>query len=734
MDTSEVLLAMSVTAGLLTGAAAAQDAPPADAPDDEAADAAGPAADDESADSSAATPQPSRVPPVFVTARKWEEFLQDVPQSVSVVGGSTIEDSHITGVREASFLVPNLFFTEFSSRRLSFPTIRGISTGVGDPSVATYIDGAPLLSVSNSNLPMLDVERIEFLRGPQGTLYGRNTIGGLIHIITRRPTNDPEIQLGGSVGNYDFREFSLSYAGPIIEDELFVSISGMKSVRDGFTTNDITGNDVDDRDSLFGRGQIIWTPSDDSEFRFTLHGERARDGGFVLSSVEGLRDRPHRIAQDFEGVAERDIIAPSLTFSHFGENVDITFVSSFHDFDIFETADFDFSAIDGVRRQTEESQRSFSQEMRFSSPEDGIDFGDGASLKWLFGVHGFTIDADRSAATEFRPGGVGILFDALQVGTDRQAGEFDDTGFAVFTSATLTLFDRLDLGAGVRYDRETKDADLSRVFSTGGFDLPLLDASLDEEFDEVVPRFTIGYDLSDDVMLYGLAAKGFKAGGFNVGAPEGELAFGPETSWTYEAGIKTSWFDDRLLVNAAVFTIDWDDLQLSLFDPVTGGYIDNAGAATSAGFEIEAVARPVEWLDLFASFGLADAEFDEFTDNFGTDVAGNQLAFVPETTFNVGAQVGGAVNDGGRWFARAEYAHAGTYYFDAGNRDSDSYGLANFSVGVEWHNVRLSGWIRNAFDEEYILVAFQPSPADPNFFVGENGSPQTFGLSLSVKF
>jgi iron complex outermembrane receptor protein len=188
------------------------------------------------------------------------------------------------------------------------------------------------------------------------------------------------------------------------------------------------------------------------------------------------------------------------------------------------------------------------------------------------------------------------------------------------------------------------------------------------------------------------------------------------------------------LVNAAVFTIDWDDLQLSLFDPVTGGYIDNAGAATSAGFEIEAVARPVEWLDLFASFGLADAEFDEFTDNFGTDVAGNQLAFVPETTFNVGAQVGGAVNDGGRWFARAEYAHAGTYYFDAGNRDSDSYGLANFSVGVEWHNVRLSGWIRNAFDEEYILVAFQPSPADPNFFVGENGSPQTFGLSLSVKF
>ena len=166
----------------------------------------------------------------------------------------------------------------------------------------------------------------------------------------------------------------------------------------------------------------------------------------------------------------------------------------------------------------------------------------------------------------------------------------------------------------------------------------------------------------------------------------------------------------------------------------SGGYTANAGEATSTGVELELLARVNDSVDVFAGFGYTDAEFDEFTDQFGMDVSGNSLAFVPETTFNAGAQIRGTLDGGIDWFARGEYVNIGTYQLDAGNTESESFSLANFRLGVECRNVRIEGWIRNAFDEEYVLVAFQPSPFDPSTFIGENGAPQTFGITASIRY
>ena len=703
------------SAFLTAGAWARQDPPPA-----------APPADDQE------ILVPVRLEPVVVTARKWTELAQDVPLSISVIGETAIREAGITSIREASYLVPNLHMTEFSSRRLSFPTIRGISTGVGDPSVTTYIDGVPQLKISSTNITLLDIERLEFLRGPQGTLYGRNSIGGLIKMETRRPSNTPELRFGSTHGNYDLQEYQLAYTGPLAPDELFISLSGLYSERDGYTKNDFTGNRVDERRSTFGRGSILFTPDDRNDFRYTIYAERSRDGGFVLSDLAGLKSDPHHINQDFEGKADRDIVSNSFTWEHSGESVDITSISSYVDWDISEESDFDFSAFDAVRRFTDESQEYFYQELRIASAADSpLQINEQLDLKWLVGGSLFSSDSDASAANEFRafappptiPGSV-----------SQDEGDFDDLGLAIFGQATLTIDERLDLTAGVRYDYEDKDADITNTFLVGGFPVAMSARDESESFDEVVPEFSVGYHLSDDALLYARAAKGFKAGGFNLSAPAGNESFDTETSWTYEIGAKTSWLDDALIVNAALFYIDWDDLQLSLFDINSGGYIDNAGGATSQGVELEVAARVAEGVELFAGFGYTDAEFDSFVDQFGGDNSGNNLAFVPETTFNAGAQLNGPIGMSAKWFARGEYVNFGTYYLDAGNRESESFGLANFRVGVEWHNVRLEGWIRNAFDVEYVLVAFQPSPFDPTAFVGENGAPQTFGLTVSVQF
>jgi iron complex outermembrane receptor protein len=672
-------------------------------------------------------------PVLVVTARKRAEPELEVPQSLTVIREETLRDAGIRGVAEAARYVPNASFVEFTARRLSFPFVRGIGSGQGEPAVATYLDGVPLLGEGATNLPLLDVERIEFLRGPQGTLYGRNSLGGLVHVFTRPAPPRPEVRAVATMGNHGLLDTSLVLGGPILENRLSFGLGGLVFRRDGYTRNDFTGNDVDHRDTFFVQGQLRFTPDDRNELRLGLVAERSRDGGFALSDLDGLRDRPHRISQDFEGVAERDVGLASLTWRHRGEVVDLVSITSFQGFDVLETSDFDFSELDGVRRRTEERRNAFVQELRVASPTDApVLLGDDVELAWLVGAVGFLSDSDRSAANEFRPGGVGII--SPVAGVDESSGEFEDRGIGLFGQATLTLFGDLQIGAGLRFDRESKDAKVRRTFTSQG--VPLSDDSrkLDETFDEVLPRFDVGYRVSEEVRFYGYAAKGFVAGGFNLTAPEGALAYGPETSWTYEAGVKTSLLEGRLRLDAALFWIDWDDMQLSQFDASAGGYVTNAGEATSRGIEVAVTGRPIEGLDLFGSFGWTDSEFGSYVDPYGEDAKGNRLPFAPETTLHLGAQWAGQVADDVRLRVRGEFAHYGTFYYDAGNREGESFGVASFRVGVGGESWRLDAWIRNAFDESYVPVAFQPNPADPSAFVGESGAPRTFGCTLGLRF
>ncbi|MFQ5504147.1 MAG: TonB-dependent receptor [Planctomycetota bacterium] len=673
--------------------------------------------------------------PVIVTARKREEQLQNVPASLSALSESRVRDAGINDVKDASYYVPNVLLTEFSSRRLSFPFFRGVGSGQGDPAVATYIDGVPQLTVSSTNLPLLSVERIEFLRGPQGVLYGRNTIGGVIHVISKPPASTPELDAAAMAGSFRRQDYRVSWSVPILEEELFLSVAGLHRERDGYTDNDLSGNDVDFRDEWFGRLQLYWVPDEQNELRFNLHGERARDGGFVLSDLGGLRRRPNHINQDFEGRAARDIITPALTWKRYGGDSDLTSITALSDWRIDETADLDFSALDGLRRFTSEEQTWVSQELRLASAENSyVQLAEETRLGWLVGISGFFSDSERAAANEFRPGGAGILFPPGNVGTDRARGSFEEWNVALFGQLTVSVGKPLELTTALRYDSESKKAKIRRQFEAGGFVVPTADTRPSETFDELLPRFSAAYRWSAAVMTYGLAARGFKAGGFNLTAPTGQESFGPETSWTYEAGVKTSFLEDRLGANVALFHIEWDDMQLSQFDSSTGGFVSNAGEAQSRGVELELTARPVSGLEVSGAFGWLDTEFERFTDQFGQDVSGRHLPFAPHTTSSFGAQYSAELSRDLELFLRSDYFHLGEFFYDAGNLGGERYELANFRLGLGGALWRLEVWIRNAFDQRYVPVAFQPSPADPRLFVGESAAPRTFGLTLRLTF
>lgn len=676
------------------------------------------------------TEQVSVQQPVIVTARKWEELARDVPRSLTTVSGSRIRAAGAQTVKDASYYVPNTLVTEFSSRRLSFPFVRGVGSGQGDPAVATYIDGVPQLTVSSTNLPLLNIERVEFLRGPHGSLYGRNTIGGVVHVLSRPPSNRTRIEAGFTAGNFSLGESDVSISTPLEADRLFLSGSFQHAERDGYTTNDFTGNDVDFRQSFFGRGQLLWTPDDQNDVRLVVYGEDARDGGFVLSDLDRLRQQPNRINQDFEGRTDRDIVAGALTWNHYWSSADFTSITGVQGWSIDESTDFDFSPIDLIRRFTAEEQTYVSQELRVASSKgEGVELGEDAELKWLVGASGFYSDSDRSAANEFRQ-----TFMGLQMGTDRATGSFEDYALAAYGQLTLALWQRLELTAALRYDYESKDANIQRAFETMGIVIPSPPRDERESFDEVLPRFSLAYRWAEEAMTYVMAARGFKAGGFNLTAPVGQTAFGPETSWTLEAGAKTNFADDKIAANGSVFWIDWDDMQLSQFDQMSGGYVTNAGEATSQGFELELLARPLAGLEVFGGFGYLDTEFDRFVDQFGQDVSGRSLPFAPDTTGNLGAHYRAELTENLALSLHGEYFHVGQFFYDAGNRASERYKLANFRVGLGGTQWRIEAWVRNAFDEEYVPIAFQPNPADPSQFVGESAAPQTYGALFRLIF
>lgn len=666
----------------------------------------------------------------LVTARKQAEALASVPLSATVVNGEDLDDGLVLSPRDAAARLPNVFFSEFTARRLSFPFVRGIGSGLDDPAVITYVDDVPQFGFGGTNLPLLAVERVEFLRGPQGTLYGKNALGGLIHVRGRRPSATRELGLGATFGNFDLAEYQGSFSGPMLGG--LGDLALLSSEREGYTRNDFTGNRVDERDGLFGRGRMLWNLASDAELEFSVFAERARDGGFALGEIGALEADPHHIAQDYEGLANRDVLAPSLVFRRLGESLDFVSVSAWQTWDVLELSDFDFSPIDGVRRRAEQEQQYVYQELRLGTPSEA---GRG-ELRWLVGASGFLADAERQAANVFRPDGAGIFFPPGSEGTDLADGQFDDQGLAAFGELTLPLGAALELTGGLRYDRETKEVERLRTFDPGSGPIVTDQGSEEETFDEVLPSASLSYALTDETTTFVRAARGFKAGGFNLAAPAGSESFEAETAWSYELGVRTALDGERVSLGATVFLVDWQDMQLSLFDASAGGYIANAGESRSQGLELEGGWRSRDWLELDASFGWLDTEIEEYVDPFGNDTAGNELPQAPETTWSVGATLG--ASDARRaglrdsWYLRAEYSAVGDFYYDAGNLEGADYALANLLLGYDTDALSLSFWVRNALDEEYVPIAFQPSPVDPSTFVGENGAPRVLGFTLSL--
>jgi iron complex outermembrane receptor protein len=663
--------------------------------------------------------------------------------SVTAVTEDDLTKANIQAVKPAAAFAPNTFINEFTARALSNPFFRGIGGSPANPGVSTVIDGVPQLNSYSSNVELIDISQIEFVRGPEGALYGRNTAGGLINITSHDLSNAWTAQGQSEFGNYSRREVRGSVSSPLLKNRFGIDLAGGYSSRDGYTVNDLTGKDLDSRAAGFGKAQLFFKLNDRLRFRLIVSGEHDNDGDYALGDLSYIRANPNQVSRDFAGYNHRGVGSATFVVDYHGSAIDFSSITGGVWWRNHGLTDLDYQTATLANyglyatRDNVEKQHQFTQEFRFASSKDKpLSVSSALKLDWQAGIFVFNQDYQQDAENN-----ITSAFDFFPARVSASSSDLGDSGLGLYGKAQFTAWKKLSFTAGLRFDYESKDANLRS--SSGPSTSP------SDSFSEVSPQFSLVYQFIPNQMAYVSATRGYKAGGFNpaptgLPAPAGTELYGPERTWNYELGHKASWLKDKLATTVALFYIDWQNLQLNQQIPFSGGqyFIGNAGKANSKGLEVETRYRPYSWWELFGMVGYTHARFlaGSIAYNANLDenqrVGGNTLPYAPTFNANMGTQISWAPCRYAKFYFRVQLSKYGDFQYDASNTAGQtSYQLVNFRGGVRTKHWFAEGWADNAFNAHYVPIAIPYAQLGaPSGYVGESGTPVTFGARLGLNF
>jgi iron complex outermembrane receptor protein len=683
---------------------------------------------------------------IIISAPKLStKSLLEAPISATVIPRKTLQDAGMYSVKDAALYAPNTFFTEFSARAVSSPRMRGIGGSPTNPGVTTYIDGVPQFNGNSSSIMLIDVDQIDMVRGPVGALYGRNTAGGLVNITSRRPTLQGwEGEAQTMIGNYNLQDYRARVSGALIEDVLGFSFMGGYNQRDGYTKNTVNGQPIDNRGSWFGKTQFLWTPTKQLEVRLIIAGETARDGDYALNDVAQLRATPRQSARDFGGFTKRDVLMPTLQVTWHGDSFDFTSTTGLVWWKTQDVTDLDYSTFNFIPgntfllRNNRQQQTTWSQEFRFSNPKNvPITLSDSAFVTWQAGAFFFDQTYHQTTAQSQD----NVFFPVfIPANTTTTSAALHDQGMGLYAQSTLTAWKKLDITAGLRWDYEHKQADLSasRNPIAPPF-LPSLDASsrTAKTYSQVTPQASIAYRFTPGLMAYAGFSGGYKAGGFNTASVTGRTSYDLERSWNYEIGLKGRALQDKLGFQLAAFYTDWRNLQLNTPNAASLATFDviNAGNAVSKGLELSANYQATSSWTVFGSAGLQTARFLSGSIDSGAAIGGNKVPYTPNYTAAVGSQYNWELSHGWTLYARGDVNFLGGFVYDSSNAAGQgAYTLANFRVGVRRESWYSEFFVNNAFNTRYIPIAIPFPGLAASGYIGESGAPMTFGVRAGIKF
>ncbi len=648
---------------------------------------------------------------VVVTAQKREQNLQEVPVAVSAFSALDLVNSGTSTITELQKVSPN---TTLQVSRGTNTTLTAFVRGVGqqdplwgfEPGVGIYVDDVYIARPQGAVLDVYDVERIEILRGPQGTLYGKNTIGGAVKYVTRRMTGDYSAFITTAVGTHNQADLIVGGQMPLIQDKLYVGASVATLNRDGYGDLKALDKENGEKDIVTGRFSVEYTPTTDLFMRLAL--DQTNDtsnaiGGFDLTAQTG--DVHDSFATAGNAKQDVDSEGAALTIEYqLSDALMVKSITAYREGSTKDTPiDFDVTPIEDLDVYAFYEDRQFSQEIQLNWSSDNFSF--------VGGVYYYDGNAAGAFDAPLAGGAITLITN----------GDVQTESESVYGDLTYDITDRLSVFVGGRYTSDEKTAEVFNALALGsggcvvrdmcppvifrqdtyrtstpqdgGIGTPL--GALNDTYNDFSPRIGISYQMSDDVNIYGGYSEGFKSGGFdmranervNADVPEG---FDPEDVNAYEVGLKGEFFDNRLRLNVAAFYMDYEDLQAivsqagdlcdnSTLDPgpctgapdgladTSANNVRNIGEATLQGLEFEALAQLSESFSMNFSFGYIDTEIDEF--------------LLPDTS--AGAPIGATIDVADQrdiqntpdWTGHLKFAY---------DQDWGSVGNVHASVGVSY--------------------------------------------------
>lgn len=677
---------------------------------------------------------------VTVSAEKKEETLQQAPVSITTISSRQVQQYRLWNTKEITAIVPNLYSNNSGDER-NVTSIRGITTTSYDPAVATYIDGVNQFSLDTYIPQLIDVERIEVLRGPQGTLYGRNAMGGVINIITKQPTNNTNGFVELNFGNHDQQRYTAAIRTPFIKNKLFFGASAMFNKRDGFYTNDFYNKAFDKQQGVTGNYYLKFIPN--PKWAFTLnakHQNNRNNGAFPLvNGTEEAFNNPFKLSQNAVGKMIDNTLNASLVINHVGNGFNFTSQTAWQNNHRYYNSplDGDFSPLDAVTVSNDygnnwNNVKVITEELRFTSP-----LNTSSRLKWTAGSYFFHQYNPNKQATNF--GADAELIGAQPNSSVINISKAKNTGIAVYGQINYSFTKKLELIAGLRYDYENKKLSVRGEYEQGGSSFVIQpDTSAKAHFSAVSPKVGLSYHATANNNLFATYSRGYRTGGLTqLSADPSQpplYPYKPEYSNNIEAGIKNNLFKDRLRINVTAFLTLVTDAQVpTLILPQAITVTKNTGRLTSKGVEIEASATPVNGLQFDYNFGYTNAKYKSLkvsSNGEAVDLDGKRQIFTPDVTSMFAAQYSYAFESKQqlKLVVRGEWFYLGTEYFDLANNIKQSpYSLLNTRVGVSSKHFDIFFWGKNLSDKHYIAYAY-------DFGAVHLGDPKSYGVTLMAKF
>ena len=688
---------------------------------------------------------------IVVTARRREETLQSVPIAVTALNGDMLQDRGYTSVTDMEKVVPGLKFTSGGGGNSNAfnAYIRGVGEGdfivTSDPAVALYIDGVYVARSFGADLGLSDIERVEVLRGPQGSLFGKNTIGGAISLVTRDPDGEPTLNVDLRAGSFKSLRFRASADFPLGQD-LSAGVSVNYRRADGWQKAPGRGNNLGNENAISGRLKLRWNPEGGADFVLSVDGLHQRQNGRPHNTVDNqltapfpsfaraffgqcceITNDPDKFAGDSPyNYDDADAFNASLTATIPVGTGAIKSITAYRKVNALFGRGINSTYVDFVGDFHDERSRQFSQELQYSNAfwDDRVNLIVGAyyfrerSLDHtnLFVVPGLVSHPGFPSllAAIGLPAAAAPLFDVNLDFDNRQTTK----NYAAFGSVTVNLTEQLSLDVGGRYTHEKKRF-YQRAQRTET-NTPLIPQApnyrLNDSWNSFTPKATISYQITPAVLLYGTFSKGFRSGGFN-GRPTQFAEIGiydPEKLTSWEAGLKSTLLDGRLRFNLAAFTNKYRNQQVQVNTLASDGITiiavtDNSGRSHMRGFEVETSFQASDWLSLDGALSYLDAGYDEYLSR-GVDRSDLKLRNAPKWTGNAGINLKGEIREGLTAKARVDGAYISTLYVDTLNTASlrsGDYWTFNANAGVEWDNgFSVQATAENFTDQRRIVGGF----------------------------